>query len=77
MIKVFSEYLQLAQAGKVDFLACPMHQEDAPAVFPLTHKQLGDDGVILECYACHYKLVPGTLMYDQLIKVLEKMSPEK
>lgn len=76
-IQVFSEYLQLAQAGKVDFLACPMHTTEE-AVFPLTH-QLEEDKIVLHCYACGYKNTAGYTLYNNLIKLIEaQMSePEK
>lgn len=66
-IQVFSEYLQMAQAGKVDFLACPMHKEDEPAIFPLAHK-LKDDQVVLYCLACGYKNIAGQQLYDNILQ---------
>ena len=77
-IQVFSEYLQLAQAGKVDFLACPMHKEDEPAIFTLAHTDQ-DDKVLLYCLACGYKNIAGQQLYDNLLVRIEraKNEPEK
>ena len=66
-IQVFSEYLQLAQAGKVDFLACPMHLTDIDTVFQLTHSLVGEDKVLLECYACGYKNMAGEQLYQTIL----------
>jgi hypothetical protein len=76
-IQVFSEYLQLAQAGRVNFLACPMHPTEE-AVFPLVHQQ-EDDKIVLHCYACGYKNTAGYGLYNNLLKLIEaEMSePEK
>jgi hypothetical protein len=68
-IQVFSEYLQLAQAGKVNFLACPMHTQEE-AIFPLSH-QLEDDKVVLHCLACGYKNTAGSTLYNNLITLIE------
>jgi len=78
LIQVFSEYLQLAQAGKVNFLACPMHLEEE-AVFPLFHRLTDQDKIILECYACNYKNIAGQQLYDNLIKLIEaeEIEPKK
>lgn len=76
-IQVFSEYLQLAQAGKVNFLACPMHKSEE-AIFPLSHQQ-EEHKIVLHCYACGYKNTAGLTLYNNLITLIEaKMSePEK
>jgi hypothetical protein len=76
-IQVFSEYLQLAQAGKVNFLACPMHTQEE-AIFPLSH-QLEDDKVVLHCLACGYKNTAGSTLYNNLITLIEaeNIEPEK
>ena len=75
-IQVFSEYLQLAQAGKLKFLACPMHQEDEPSVFPLVHKQESDDSIVLECLACTYKVHPGLIMYNKILEDIRAVKSE-
>jgi len=77
-IQVFSEYLQLAQAGKVVFLACPMHPQEE-AIFPLLHKE-ENEKIVLHCSACGYKNTVGYILYNNLLKLIEaaKMSePEK
>jgi DNA primase len=74
-IQVFSEYLQLAQAGRVNFLACPMHQ-DQEAIFPLTHQQ-EEDKIVLHCFACGYKNTAGSTLYNNLVELIEKNSIEQ
>ena len=75
-IQVFSEYLQLAQAGKVDFLACPMHKED-DAIFKLVHQD-EDDKITLNCFACGYKITAGIVLYDHILaKIAEANESEK
>jgi hypothetical protein len=76
-IQVFSEYLQLAQAGRVNFLACPMHPQEE-AIFPLSH-QMEDDKVVLHCLACGYKNTAGSTLYNNLIELIraEMSEPEK
>ena len=69
-IQVFSEYLRLAQAGKVDFLACPMHQEDKPLIYELLHKE-EDNKIVLYCLACGYKNKAGLTLYNNLITLIE------
>lgn len=71
-IQVFSEYLRLAQAGKVDFLACPMHIEDKPAVFPLAHR-LEEEQVVLYCLACGYKNKAGQQLYENILARIERI----
>jgi hypothetical protein len=76
-IQVFSEYLQLAQAGRVKPLACPMHKGEE-AIFPLYHKE-ENNLIILNCYACDYKQIVGQTLYNiliQRIEVANKMSPK-
>ena len=76
-IQVFSEYLQLAQAGRVNFLACPMHQNEE-AIFPLSHQQ-EEEKIVLHCYACGYKNTAGYTLYNNLIELIkaEMSEPEK
>jgi Tat protein secretion system quality control protein TatD with DNase activity len=68
-IQVFSEYLQLAQAGKVKFLACPMHPTEE-AIFQLTHQE-ENDKIVLHCFACGYKNIAGYYLYNNLISLIE------
>lgn len=72
-IQVFSEYLKQAQAGNVEFLACPMHSTEE-AVFPLAHSAGEEDKVILECYACGYKITAGLTLYDNILNRLNSLS---
>jgi len=65
LIQVFSQYLQLAQEGKVDFLSCPQHKEEE-AVFPLSHT-MENDKVFLYCPACGYKNFPGLDLYNTIV----------
>lgn len=71
-IQVFSEYLQLAQAGKVNFLACPMHKEDEPTAFQLTHLD-ENDKVVLQCFACGYKITAGQQLYDNILNEISSI----
>lgn len=77
LTQVFSEYLQMAQAGKLKFLACPMHPQEE-AVFPLVHKE-ENEKIVLHCYACGYKNTAGQQLYDNLISLIAsaKSEPEK
>jgi len=72
MLKVFSEYYNLALEGKVDFLPCPMHEEDKPAVYPLIHKEQGDK-VMLQCLACGYKNTVGQQLYENVLERIRKV----
>ena len=77
-IQVFSEYLQLAQAGRVNFLACPMHEEDKLVIFELLHKE--ENGkIVLYCLACGYKNIAGLTLYNNLITLIKAQlsEPEK
>jgi len=80
LIQVFSEYLKLAQAGKVHFLACPMHPMET-AVFPLQHNLDKKDRIVLYCPACGFSDIPGRAMYDNIYTIVraynepEKMEP--
>lgn len=74
-IQAFSTYLQLAQAGKVDFLACPMHIVDSPAIFPLLHKE-ENNKVVLHCLACGYKNTPGEQVHRYILDQIKKAENE-
>ncbi len=69
-IQVFSEYLQLAQAGRVNFLACPMHKENEDAVFQLMHSE-ENEKIVLQCFACGYKITAGQQLYENLINLIK------
>lgn len=71
-IQIFSEYYNLSQAGRVKPLACPMHQEHEPAVFPLIHAEEKDQ-VVLHCLACGYKNTAGEQLYKNIIEQIKKV----
>ena len=71
-IQIFSEYYNLSQAGRVKPLACPMHQEHEPAVFPLIHAE-DKDQVVLHCLACGYKNTAGEQLYKNIIEPIKKV----
>jgi Tat protein secretion system quality control protein TatD with DNase activity len=76
-IQVFSEYYNLAQAGRVKPLACPMHPQEE-TIFSLVHKE-ENKKIVLHCYACGYKNISGQQLYDNLISLIAsaKSEPEK
>jgi hypothetical protein len=76
-IQVFSQYYNLAQAGRVKPLACPMHKGEK-AIFPLYHKE-ENNLIILNCHACNYKQIVGQTLYYVILQRVEaalKMSPK-
>ena len=75
IIQVFSEYLQQAQAGNVEFLACPMHTQEE-AVFPLIHSEAGEGKIMLHCIACGYKNTAGITLYNNILDRLGKLRSE-
>lgn len=75
IIQVFSEYLQQAQAGNVEFLACPMHSQEE-AAFPLIHSQTQEGHIMLQCYACGYKNIAGLTLYNNILDRLHKLRPK-
>ena len=69
-IQVFSQYYNLAQAGRVKPLACPNHKNDysfSKVVYWLVHK-LVDDKVVLYCTACGYEQIAGLQLYQNVLK---------
>lgn len=75
-IQVFSQYYNLAQAGKVNFPACPNHQEDKPAIFDLIHKIEENEAISLNCMACGYKMYPGIDFYNKILNEIEAVNNE-
>ena len=71
-IQVFSQYYNLAQAGRVKPLACPMHSEDKDAVFYLIHTEKNSK-VMLHCLACGYKNMAGQQLYENLIEQIRRV----
>ena len=69
-LQVFSEYLQMAQEGRVNFLSCPMHPLEE-AKFPLVHKLNEEDKIMLHCMACGYKNLVGEETYNYILKIIE------
>lgn len=74
-IQIFSQYYNLAQAGSVKPLACPMHPEDQDVTFPLIHKD-ENDKVVLHCLACGYKNIAGEQLYQTIIERIKKVENE-
>ena len=70
LIQVFSQYLTLAQAGKVHFLACPMHPLET-AVFPLYHNLDKKERIVLNCHACNFIDIPGQALYDSILTIIK------
>jgi len=64
-IQVFSQYYNLAQAGRVEPLACPMHLNDSPAIYPLIHTE-ENYKIVLQCLACGYKNIAGLQLYENI-----------
>jgi len=71
-IQLFSLYRTLAQAGKVDFLACPMHGEEPYVLYELIHFDV-EDKIVLQCLACGYKNTVGQQLYENIIERVRKV----
>ena len=72
-IQVLSEYNNLALEGKVEQLSCPLHIEDAPAIFPLMHS-LDNEQIMLQCLACGAKYKVGQQLYDNIVKKIAEVT---
>jgi len=69
-IQVFSEYYNLAQAGRVKPLACPNHESDydiGEVIYWLNHKE-ENDKIVLYCTACGYKQFVGLQLYENVLR---------
>ena len=69
-IQVFSQYYNLAQAGRVKPLACPNHKSDytfSDVIYWLVHKSVEDD-IVLYCTACGYEQKAGLQLYENILK---------
>lgn len=69
-IQVFSQYYNLARAGKVNPLYCPNHKSDysfRDVNYWLVHKLI-DDNIVLYCTACGYEQKVGIQLYENLLK---------
>jgi hypothetical protein len=78
-IQVFSQYYNLAQAGRVKPLACPNHKSDyiiSEAIYWLMHKEQNDK-IVLYCTACGYEQTAGIEFYENIIKLIKKVEYEQ
>jgi hypothetical protein len=72
-IQVFSQYYNLAQAGRVKPLACPNHKNDysfGDVVYWLVHKLVNDD-IVLYCTTCSYEQKAGLQLYENILKEIQ------
>ena len=69
-IQVFSQYYNLAQAGRVEPLACVMHEDEPGIIYPLIHKE-EDERIVLQCLSCGAKIKPSERLYKDMIKDIE------
>ena len=70
-IQIFSEYYNLAQAGRVKPLACANHKNDHPAIFWLMHKMV-EEQIMIYCAACGYEQTAGIQLYENILKEVKK-----
>jgi len=78
-IQVFSQYYNLAQAGRVKPLACPNHQSNyviQEPVYWLVHKEQ-EEQIVLYCTACGYEQKAGLQLYENLIEKIKKVENER
>jgi len=78
-IQVFSQYYNLAQAGRVKPLACPNHKNDYSfndVLYWLIHKEQ-DDKIVLYCTACGYEQIAGSQLYENLIEKIKEVENEQ
>jgi C4-type Zn-finger protein len=74
-IQIFSQYYNLAMQGRVEFLSCPMHEEDYQIFavkYALEHKE-ENNKVMLYCTNCGYKNIPGQQLYENVLKIIERV----
>jgi hypothetical protein len=69
-IQVFSQYYNLAQAGRVEPLACVMHPEDPDITYKLIHKE-ENEKIVLQCLACGAKILPTERLYKDMLRDIE------
>jgi len=72
-IQVFSQYYNMARAGKVQPLFCPNHKKDhtfSDVSCWLTHKMVEDD-IVLYCTACGYEQKAGLQLYENILKEIK------
>lgn len=76
-IQVFSQYYNLAKAGKVEFLSCPseFHKEDYEIFkvkYALEHKDQ-DGKIVLYCINCGYEQIAGLQLYENIIEKIKRV----
>ena len=74
-IQVFSQYYNLAQAGKVKPLACPKHKDDygfTDVIYWLNHKDQYDK-IMLYCTACGYEQIAGLQLYENILNKIKEV----
>ena len=69
-IQVFSQYYNLAQAGRVKPLACPLHKDEPDTIYPLIHQE-ENKKVVLQCLSCGSKILAGQHLYEKILKEIE------
>jgi DNA-directed RNA polymerase subunit M/transcription elongation factor TFIIS len=71
-IQVFSQYYNLAQAGRVKPLACPNHKSEE-ASYNLIHKLDNNDNIVLHCLSCGYSQTAGIQLYENILSEIRKL----
>ena len=77
-IQAFSQYYNLAQAGRVKPLACPNHKNDysfSDVLYWLVHKE-ENDKIVLYCTACGYEQIVGLQLYENIIEQIRRIENE-
>jgi hypothetical protein len=72
-IQIFSQYYNLAQAGRVKPLACPNHKNDysfKDTLYWLMHKEQ-DGKIMLYCTACGYEQTVGLQLYENVLREIK------
>lgn len=69
-IHIIVKYFELAEAGKVLPISCPMHEEFEPAEFFYKIKD-EDKSIVLECLACGHKVIVGLSLYNSIEAILK------
>lgn len=80
-IQVFSQYLKLAEKGKVAGLFCPsaVHTEDIAyfnAYFLLTPAE-ENNKIMLQCLACGYKQTVGIQLYENILRKIKEVENDR
>ena len=76
-IQVFSQYYNLAQAGRVKPLACPMHKEEPDLIYELMHLEDENERIVLHCLACGYSQTAGLQLYENILDKIKKVENEQ